>query len=99
MMKSSLPPPLTYTQEWFVKHMMRKQVVYFKKSKRTGQWVYYRVWLGRKEEPLYITNTNTVKALIRKNAIVPTMSDKEFKIQYALGVIDYREYRLPLGYE
>lgn len=98
-MRSSLPPPLTYTQEWFVKHMMmHKQVIHFKKSKHTGQWVYYRV-MGREKEPLYITNTNTVKTLIRKNVIVPTISNKEFKIQYALGVIDYREYRLPLGYE
>ena len=36
----------------------------------------------------------TIKSLIRKKVLVPTMSNKEFAVQFALGTIDYRDYKL-----
>jgi len=36
----------------------------------------------------------TVKALIKKNLVVPTISDKEWKIQIALGSTDERIWKL-----
>ena len=41
-----------------------------------------------------IPNISSVKALIRKNIIVPTITDKEWEVQIALGTADERKWEI-----
>ncbi len=43
----------------------------------------------------YHKNQETIKCLIHKKVLTPTMSNKEFAIQLALGTADHRVYKLP----
>ena len=39
-------------------------------------------------------NTSSVKALIRKNIIIPTISNKEWEVQIALGTAEERVWKI-----
>lgn len=42
----------------------------------------------------YAPHASSVKALIRKNIIVPTISNKEWEVQIALGTADERVWKI-----
>ena len=46
----------------------------------------------------YHKNQETIRCLIHKKVLIPTMSDKEFAVQLALGTVDYRIYTLAEEY-
>ena len=93
-MKSKLPPPLTGAQVRLLKELtMFRGVICFRKSHSLiHEWRYFLV---TPKQTFLIPNTNTVTALIRKGALVPELSDKEFAVQLALGTIDHRVYKQP----
>ena len=48
--------------------------------------------------PTYHKAQETIRCLIRKKILVPMMDDKEFAMQFALGTIDHRIYKLAKEY-
>ena len=93
-----LIPPLTDSQRYLLYDIiMYKGVIHFRKLPYSKKWVYSIVW-NRNQRLDYTTeNTNVVRALIRKSALVPEISDKEFMVQMALGTTDHRVYKMPSG--
>ena len=95
---SKLPPHLTVAQTTLLEEIIlfKREIVCHRKWKRRIEvWRYYSVDpIFDHEYPLSGRKTNIVKALIRKGVLVSEMSDKEFAIQFALGTIDHRVYKL-----
>ncbi|KKL77042.1 hypothetical protein LCGC14_2038840 [marine sediment metagenome] len=50
------------------------------------------------QAPYHMAQT-TIKCLIHKKVLIPTLSNKEFAIQFALGTMDYRIYELAEAYK
>ncbi|KKL45965.1 hypothetical protein LCGC14_2350370 [marine sediment metagenome] len=70
-------------------HMVMKNGVVM--TKMEGFFEMYR--------PPYHMNQTTIKCLIRKKVLIPTMPDEEFAIQFALGTMEYRIYGLAEAYK
>ena len=91
--------PLTKAQISFIEtlHMLKGVVQYRKTS--TGRWRYFLASAFMQDTTtnfqVIITSTNTIKALIAKQELLPKISDEEFAIQLALGTTDQRTYFVP----
>ena len=93
---TKLPPPLTDAQRYLLYDIKTyKGVVHFRKPLGAKKWLYSIVWNCYQRLDYTTANTNVIKALIRKGALVPEISNKEFEVQLALGTTDHRVYKLP----
>lgn len=95
---NKLPPRLTGAQTDIVKsvHSLPGGFILGEVNIHPGKWTYYLTRdMGHTfNKGLPIKYPQTIKALIRKGVLIPEVDDKEFEVQFALGVVDWRVYNL-----